>query len=116
MHRILKTKGLVLLLVVALFAQLGLVAPDANRAAAADKELAQKPYMGWSSYSMQVYDGPSGGWTSAAKIKQMSDAMHEKLQSHGYNYINIDAGWNGGMDEYARPIPSETLYPERLSV
>ncbi|MDG0793386.1 X2-like carbohydrate binding domain-containing protein [Cohnella ginsengisoli] len=112
MHRILKTKGLVLLLVVALFAQLGLVAPDANRAAAADKELAQKPYMGWSSYSMQVYDGPSGGWTSAAKIKQMSDAMHEKLQSHGYNYINIDAGWNGGMDEYARPIPSETLYPD----
>ncbi|SFB37053.1 S-layer homology domain-containing protein [Cohnella sp. OV330] len=112
MHRILKTKSLVLLLVVALFAQLGLVAPGAERAAAADKELAQKPYMGWSSYSMQVYDGPSGGWTSAAKIKQMSDAMHEKLQSHGYNYINIDAGWNGGMDEYARPIPSETLYPD----
>lgn len=112
LHRLLKKKGLVLLLVVALFAQLGLVAPGANRAAAANKELAQKPYMGWSSYSMQVYDGPSGNWTSAAKIKQMSDAMHEKLQSHGYNYINIDAGWNGGMDEYARPIPSETLYPD----
>ncbi|MDI4646440.1 X2-like carbohydrate binding domain-containing protein [Cohnella hashimotonis] len=112
MHRIFKKKSLILLLAGTIVAQLGFVAPGANRAVAADKELAQKPYMGWSSYSMQVYDGPSGNWTSAAKIKQMSDAMHEKLQSHGYNYINIDAGWNGGMDEYARPIPSETLYPD----
>lgn|GEM_PF-466332 len=112
MNRIPKKRSLVLLLVVAIIAQLGLVAPGENRAAAADKSLAQKPYMGWSSYSMQVYDGPSGNWTSAAKIKQMSDAMHEKLQSHGYNYINIDAGWNGSMDEYARPIPSEKLYPD----
>lgn len=112
MNRIPKKRSLVLLLAIAIIAQLGLVAPGANRAAAADKSLAQKPYMGWSSYSMQVYDGPSGNWTSAAKIKQMSDAMHEKLQSHGYNYINIDAGWNGSMDEYARPIPSEKLYPD----
>lgn len=37
--------------------------------------------------------------------------MHENLQAHGYEYINIDAGWNGSMDEYGRPIPSETLYP-----
>ncbi|CAI6023009.1 X2-like carbohydrate binding domain-containing protein [Cohnella sp. JJ-181] len=111
MNRIWKKTGLVLLLALTIAAQFG-IAPGTQRAAAADKELAQKPYMGWSSYSMQVYDGPSGGWTSAAKIKQMSDAMHEKLQSHGYNYINIDAGWNGGMDGYARPIPSETLYPD----
>ncbi|MGO4497308.1 X2-like carbohydrate binding domain-containing protein [Paenibacillus sp. 2RAB27] len=27
------------------------------------------------------------------------------------NYINIDAGWNGSMDEYGRPVPSTTLYP-----
>lgn len=60
---------------------------------------------------MQVYDGPSGNWISEAKLKMMSDAMHEKLQSHGYNYINIDAGWNGSMDEYGRPVPSETHYP-----
>lgn len=70
-----------------------------------------KPYMGWSTYSLQVYDGPSGKWISEEKIKQQSDAMHQKLQSHGYKYINIDAGWNGGEDEYGRPIPSETQYP-----
>ncbi|WP_240546136.1 X2-like carbohydrate binding domain-containing protein [Paenibacillus artemisiicola] len=99
------------LLAAVIVAQFGWTGPRANVAEAADNGLAQKPYMGWSSYSLQVYDGPSGNWTSEAKIKQMSDAMHEKLQSHGYNYINIDAGWNGSMDEYGRPVPSTTLYP-----
>ncbi|WP_219835739.1 X2-like carbohydrate binding domain-containing protein [Paenibacillus sp. R14(2021)] len=100
-----------LLLAVIAMAQIGYVPPHTNVAEAADNGLALKPYMGWSSYSMQVYDGPSGKWVSEAKIKQMSDAMHEKLQSHGYNYINIDAGWNGDNDEYGRPIPSTTNYP-----
>lgn len=67
--------------------------------------------MGWSSYSLQVYDG-SGNWTSEDKLKRESDAMHEKLQSHGYDYINIDAGWNGGADDYGRPVPSAALYPD----
>ncbi len=40
--------------------------------------------------------------------------MHEKLQPSGYEYINIDAAWNGGIDEYGRPVPSETLYPDGL--
>ncbi|MET3942997.1 hypothetical protein ABIC22_005809 [Paenibacillus sp. PvP094] len=78
--------------------------------AAAEKTLAEKPYMGWSSYSMQVYD-PSVKWTSAESIKKQSDAMREKLQAHGYEYINIDAGWNGDNDEYGRPIPNQELYP-----
>ncbi|MDQ6418515.1 glycoside hydrolase family 27 protein [Paenibacillus sp. LHD-117] len=79
-------------------------------AIAANNGLGEKPYMGWSSWSMQVYDG-AGNWNSEAKIKAMSDAMHTTLQSHGYNYINIDAGWQGSMDGYGRPIPSTTLYP-----
>jgi hypothetical protein len=103
---------LALFMAVAVIAQFGYVPARGDVAEAADNGLAQKPYMGWSSYSMQVYDGPSGNWISEAKIKQMSDAMHEKLQSHGYNYINIDAGWNDGMDEYGRPLPSAALYPD----
>ncbi|AZN39276.1 X2-like carbohydrate binding domain-containing protein [Paenibacillus albus] len=106
-----KRIGLMVLLAALVFAQFGLI-PPRDVAKAADNGLAQKPYMGWSSYSLQVYDGPGGNWTSAAKLKQQSDAMHEKLQSHGYEYINIDAGWNGGMDDYGRPIPSTTLYPD----
>ncbi|OCT13367.1 hypothetical protein A8709_03700 [Paenibacillus pectinilyticus] len=100
-----------LLLAIVVIAQIGYVPSGKGTVMAADNGLAQKPYMGWSSYSMQVYDGPSGNWISEAKIKKMSDAMHEKLQAHGFKYINIDAGWNGSMDEYGRPVPSTTLYP-----
>jgi hypothetical protein len=81
--------------------------------AAADEELGARPYMGWSSYSMQVYSG-NGKWITADQIIAQSDAMHEKLQDVGYEYINIDAGWNDGVDEYGRPTPSATLYPDGL--
>jgi hypothetical protein len=111
----LRKKVLPLLAFILIVLQLGLFIPQAaNTAYAADNGLAQKPYMGWSSYSMQVYSGNSQ-WITAAQIKAQSDAMHEKLQSHGYHYINIDAGWNGGTDEYGRPVPSSTLYPDGLS-
>jgi alpha-galactosidase len=98
---------------------LGLPASDPAAAAedtvevAAEDTLAQKPYMGWSSYSMQVYSG-NGQWITAEQVIAQSDAMHEKLQPFGYEYINVDAAWNGGMDEYGRPVPSETLYPNGL--
>jgi len=77
-------------------------------------EQALKPYMGWSSYSMQVYSGDGQGWISSAKLIEQSDAMHQKLQPNGYDHINIDAGWNGSTDEYGRPVPSKTLYPNGL--
>ncbi|GAB2608289.1 X2-like carbohydrate binding domain-containing protein [Pseudactinotalea suaedae] len=76
------------------------------------EELAQQPYMGWSSYSMQVHSG--GQWITADQLIAQSDAMHETLQPHGYTYINVDAGWNGGIDEHGRPVPSQTLYPDGL--
>jgi alpha-galactosidase len=75
---------------------------------------ARKPYMGWSSYSMQVYSPNGGSWITADQIEAQSDAMHQKLQPYGYEYINIDAGWNGGIDDYGRPVPSKTLYPNGL--
>ncbi|WP_219837845.1 glycoside hydrolase family 27 protein [Paenibacillus sp. R14(2021)] len=103
------------LLIAALFAaQIGFIAPKAPIAHAANNGLGAKPYMGWSSYSMQVYSGNSS-WITAAQIKAQSDAMHTTLQSHGYEYINIDAGWNGGIDGYGRPVPSTTFYPNGIS-
>ena len=42
-------------------------------------------------------------WITADQLMAQSDAMHEKLQPYGYEYINIDAGWNGDVDEYGRP-------------
>ncbi|WP_074100257.1 X2-like carbohydrate binding domain-containing protein [Paenibacillus sp. P3E] len=102
--------GISLLLFMMVAVQAGWTGTTGNVAEAADKSLAKKPYMGWSSYSMQVYE-PSGNWISAESIKKQSDAMHEKLQAYGYEYINIDAGWNGSMDEYGRPMPSTERYP-----
>lgn len=110
MTQIMKKSRLWLLIVVMITAQLGIVIPKTDVAEAANNGLAAKPYMGWSSYSLQVYTG-NGQWINADNIKAQSDAMHEKLQPYGYEYINIDAAWNGGMDEYGRPIPSTTLYP-----
>ncbi|GIF23029.1 hypothetical protein BJ973_000614 [Actinoplanes tereljensis] len=65
---------------------------------------ATKPYMGWSSYSMQVYSG-NGKWITPEQLIKQSDAMHAKLQKYGYNYINVDAGWNDGIDANGRPKP-----------
>ena len=45
-------------------------------------EQARKPYMGWSSYSMQVYSPTDGGWITAAQIEAQSDAMHQNLQPY----------------------------------
>jgi len=74
---------------------------------------AVRPYMGWSSYSMQVYSG-NGKWITGDQLVKQSDAMHAKLQKYGYNYLNVDAGWNDGVDANGRPKPSATLYPQGL--
>lgn len=111
-----KRVGLICLALLLVLNSLSIVLPGGNVTKAATAQdfikgnADAKPYMGWSSYSLQVYDGP-GNWISEDKIKQQSDAMHEKLQSHGFDRINIDAGWNGGTDEYGRPIPSTKQYP-----
>lgn len=89
------------------------VTPPAVVADDGVSELSSQPYMGWSSYSMQVYSG-NGKWITADQITAQSDAMHDKLQDFGYEYINVDAGWNDGVDDYGRPLPSATLYPDGL--
>jgi alpha-galactosidase len=86
-----------------------------NVAKAANNGLAQKPFMGWSSYSLQVYNNDGINWVTADRVKAQSDAMHSTLQSHGYNYINIDAGWSGGIDAYGRPVPKSALYPNGIT-
>lgn len=74
---------------------------------------ALKPYLGWSSYSMQVYSGNSK-WITADQLIAQSDAMKAKLGKAGYDHINVDAGWSDGVDANARPTPSSTLYPQGL--
>lgn len=88
-------------------------APPAAAPAGPGDPWAVRPYMGWSSYSMQVYSG-NGKWITGDQLVKQSDAMHAKLQKYGYNYINVDAGWNDGVDANGRPKPSTTLYPKGL--
>lgn len=109
-----KSSARLLLAMLLVAAQIAFMFPaiPTEAQAAAEEDFASKPYMGWSSYSLQVYH--TGSWITADHIKAQSDAMHEKLQPYGYEYINVDAGWNGSMDEYGRPVPSTTLYPEGL--
>lgn len=114
MNRIGKKIKLFILVLVIIFAQSALTLPKAQ-ATPPDRHVpSDKPYLGWSSYSMQVYAGNGSQWITAAQIKAQSDAMHEKLQPFGYKYIKVDAGWIGGSDEYGRPIPSTTLFPNGL--
>src|SRR4051794_1533870 len=60
---------------------------------------AAKPYMGWSSWSMQsskypgLNDKGDYSWLTEANIVRQTDAVATKLKKYGYEYVNIDAGW-----------------------
>jgi hypothetical protein len=42
-----------------------------------------------------------------------SDALLSSgLQTHGFNFINIDSGWQGSFDANGRPIPNLTTFPD----
>jgi len=72
--------------------------------------IAEKPYLGWSSFSQQTV---SSNFLTQANITAQSDALLASgLQSHGFNYINLDSGWQGSFDANGRPIPSTTTFPD----
>jgi alpha-galactosidase len=90
------------------------VGPAATTASSTPDPWAVSPYMGWSSYSMQVYSGDGANWINADQLTAQSDAMKKKLGKAGYKYINVDSGWNKGFDANGRPIPDPALYPHGL--
>ncbi|WNV84265.1 glycoside hydrolase family 27 protein [Umezawaea sp. Da 62-37] len=75
-------------------------APETTATApAADGPLAAKPYMGWSSWSMQSSNHPGlnpkgmGSWLTEANLLKQADAVASRLKASGYTYVNMDAGW-----------------------
>ena len=83
-------------------------------------QVAAKPYMGWSSWSLQSTnypgvnpDGP-GSFISEKNILTQAHAMATKLKPYGYEYINIDAGWQLGGDEYGRPVANTKRFPRGM--
>ena len=72
--------------------------------------IADKPYLGWSSFSQQTI---SSNFLTQANMIAQSDALFSSgLQAHGFNYINMDSGWQGSFDAYGRPIPNSTTFPD----
>ena len=67
------------------------------------------PYFGWSSFSEQTLNS---SFLTQANITTQSDALKASgLQDHGFQYINIDSGWQGSFDGNGRPIPNTTTFP-----
>ncbi|SCD92057.1 Carbohydrate binding module (family 35), partial [Streptomyces sp. DvalAA-14] len=72
-------------------------------------------YMGWSSWSLESTNFPGYGgesYLTEAHILQQADVLSKKLKSHGYDYVNVDAGWIGGFDQYGRPLPNTSAFPD----
>lgn len=106
-HRARRTSST--LLVLALTAGLTAITPAATAthptpAADAVRAPAVKPYMGWTSWSMQSskYPGlnPDGDYSylTEKNVLKQADALAAKLKPYGYEYVNIDAGWWRDMD------------------
>ena len=97
------------------------VAPAAAPASHPSTVLAQKPYLGWSSWSLESTNYPgvnptgSASWLTEAHILQQTDVVAAKLKSHGYQYVNIDAGWQNGFDSYGRPQANATTFPDGIA-
>src|SRR5580692_5654542 len=69
-----------------------------------------RPYRGWSTFSEQTINS---GFLTQANITTQSDALAASgLQRHGFEYINIDSGWQGSFDANGRPIPNSTTFPD----
>jgi hypothetical protein len=72
--------------------------------------IAEKPYLGWSSFSQQTI---SSNFLTQANMAAQSDALLASgLQAHGFNYINMDSGWQGSFDANGRPTPNLTTFPD----
>src|SRR5690349_3877172 len=80
----------------------------APAASAPQPVVAATPPMGWSSWSAlrESYD--------EAKIKAEALAMHDTLQAHGYQYINIDAGRSDHLDAYGRDTWDTSKFPDGI--
>ncbi|MFI6761040.1 alpha-galactosidase D [Micromonospora sp. NPDC050417] len=98
--------------------------PTASPSATA--ALAARPYLGWSSWSMQTsrYPGlnPDGDYSylTEANVLKQADALAARLKQYGYEYVNIDAGWwrdnnwTPEFDQYARQTPDPVRFPRGM--
>ncbi|MFG2352270.1 alpha-galactosidase D [Streptomyces sp. NPDC048521] len=124
-YSVLPARGLTAAVVLALTAGLATAVPATAHADTAPA-LAAKPYMGWSSWSMQSskYPGlnPDGDYSylTEANVLKQADALAAKLKPYGYEYVNIDAGWwrdnswKPEFDAYGRQQADPVRFPRGM--
>jgi chitodextrinase len=89
-------------------------------ASAAINGLGSKPYLGWSSWSLESTNYPGvnttgpASWLTEQHVLAQADVLARDFKSHGYDYVNVDAGWLGGFDAYGRPTPNLTTFPHGM--
>ena len=89
---------------------------SAANALAQPNGIGQKPLLGWSTYSQQTVVA-SSSVMNEQNILAQSDAMKASgLTAHGFQYINLDAGWNGSSDAYGRSLWNTTEFPHFLDM
>jgi hypothetical protein len=123
------TRALRAMVVLALTAGVATAVPAAqadSTTTPAAAPTAAKPYMGWSSWSMQSskYPGlnPDGDYSylTEANVLKQTDALASKLKKYGYDHVNIDAGWwmdkswKTGFDQYGRQTPDPVRFPHGM--
>ncbi|MCX4595210.1 carbohydrate-binding protein [Streptomyces sp. NBC_01549] len=130
-YPVLPLRTLRAVVVFALTAGLATAVPAAQAKTPAPREttatpVAAKPYMGWSSWSMQSskYPGlnPDGDYSylTEANVLKQTDALAAKLKNYGYDHVNIDAGWwmdktwKTGFDQYGRQTPDPVRFPHGM--
>ncbi|MCX5372395.1 CBM35 domain-containing protein [Streptomyces sp. NBC_00103] len=130
-HFVLPARALRAVVVLALAVGTATVAPAAHAESTAPALApapgpAAKPYMGWSSWSMQSskYPGlnPEGDYSylTEANVLKQTDALAAKLRKYGYEYVNIDAGWwrdkawKPQFDRYARQKADPQRFPRGM--
>jgi alpha-galactosidase len=74
--------------------------------------LAQRPLLGWSSWSSL------GSSVTAEKIETQARELASKLKSHGYIYVNLDDYWylnpRTTVDQYGRWVADPAKFPEGI--
>jgi hypothetical protein len=94
--------------------------------AAGENGETRAPYLGWSSWSLQStrYPGVNTkgdySWLTQQHVLEQADVMAEKLKVHGYEYVNLDAGWwrqwdwTPEYDQYGRYAVDQARFPDGM--
>lgn len=87
-----------------------------SQQASAKSDFTTKPFMGFSTWSVEssTHPGYGMGWLNEANVKNAADAVATKLKSAGYSYINLDSGWNSGVDGNGVPKTDSGRFPDGM--